>query len=43
MLQMCMVDPEPRGPPWMADLPILSRQPLGPVLGFDEAAHVPVF
>lgn len=27
----------------MAELPIPSRQPLGPVLGLDEATHVPVF
>lgn len=43
LARVCTVHPEPRGPPWMAELPILSRQLLGPVLGLDEATHVPVF
>lgn len=40
---VCTVDPAPQGPPWTAELPILSGQPLGPVLGIDKAARVPVF
>ena len=43
LARVCTVDSVPRGPPWMAELPILSRQPLGPVLGLDKAACVPVF